>query len=50
MAALLTPAIGVTATAISLGEPLGSRQLPVIALSIGGIALVPIKSKSARRV
>ncbi|WP_019142550.1 DMT family transporter [Noviherbaspirillum massiliense] len=40
IATLLTPIIGVTAAALSLGEPLGLRQLLAMALTIGGVAFV----------
>lgn len=37
---LLTPAIGVLAAALSLGEPLGARQLLALCLTLIGIVLV----------
>lgn len=37
---LLTPVIGVLAAALSLGEPLGARELAALALTLLGIVLV----------
>jgi drug/metabolite transporter (DMT)-like permease len=36
---LLTPVIGVCAAALTLGEPLGARQLVALALTVSGVAL-----------
>ena len=38
LAMLLTPVIGVFAAALTLGEPLGSRELTALALTLAGIA------------
>ncbi len=39
IATLLTPVIGVFAAAMTLGEPLGARQLLALSLTLGGVAL-----------
>lgn len=36
---LLVPVIGVTSSALALGEPLGARQLIALGLTIGGVVL-----------
>jgi drug/metabolite transporter (DMT)-like permease len=38
-ATLLVPVIGVFASALWLGEPLGVRQLLALAMTVGGVAL-----------
>ena len=39
IATLMTPVIGVLAAALTLGEPLGGRELAALALTMGGVAL-----------
>ena len=39
LATLLTPVIGVVAAAFTLGEPLGSREVTALVLTLAGIAL-----------
>ena len=39
LATLLTPVIGVVAAAFVLGEPLGSRELMALTLTLAGVAL-----------
>jgi drug/metabolite transporter (DMT)-like permease len=36
---LIAPVVGVTGSALLLGEPLGARQLAALALTLGGMAL-----------
>jgi drug/metabolite transporter (DMT)-like permease len=45
VATLLTPVVGVTASAFFLGEPFGTRELLAMGLTIGGVALVLRKSQ-----
>lgn len=40
VATLLTPVIGVSASAIALGEPFGAKEVAALLLTIGGLALV----------
>jgi drug/metabolite transporter (DMT)-like permease len=39
VATLLTPVIGVTAAAVALGEPLGTREFIAMGLTLGGVAV-----------
>jgi len=39
MATLLTPVIGVVAAAVVLGEPLGTREIAALVLTLAGVAL-----------
>ena len=39
LATLLTPVIGVIAAAFAIGEPLGTRELIALTLTLGGVAL-----------
>ena len=36
---LLAPVLGVFASAVLLGDPLGARQVVALAMTVGGIAL-----------
>ncbi|OLL31626.1 EamA family transporter [Burkholderia sp. SRS-W-2-2016] len=47
---LLVPIMGIVAAALSLGEPLGLRQIAAMALTLGGVALaLRRKAPAARR-
>jgi drug/metabolite transporter (DMT)-like permease len=46
VATLLTPVVGVTASAFILGEPFGTKEMLAMALTIGGVALVLRKAKA----
>jgi drug/metabolite transporter (DMT)-like permease len=45
VATLLTPVVGVTASAFFLGEPFGMKELLAMGLTIGGVALVLRKTE-----
>lgn len=44
VATLLTPVVGVSAAALSLGEPLGMRELAAMGLTLAGVALAMRKA------
>jgi drug/metabolite transporter (DMT)-like permease len=44
VATLLTPVVGVTAAAVILGEPLGTKELLAVGLTLAGIAMALKKS------
>jgi drug/metabolite transporter (DMT)-like permease len=43
VATLTTPVVGVIAAAFALGEPLGTRELLALALTVGGVAVVLVQ-------
>jgi drug/metabolite transporter (DMT)-like permease len=46
---LTVPVMGIVAAAIMLGEPLGTREILAMALTLAGVALALRKPKSAMR-
>lgn len=46
IATLLTPVVGVLAAAVSLGEPLGTKEISAMVLTLAGVAFALSKSRS----